>query len=253
MLAQVRGLAGVLLLGLVGVQRSALVARLIPCSPQPFLPAATPTMVPDVSGDPLARSFAQLARKADQSFRSLMVPKQPLEKPPLAIHQLGDRELRHPARRISKVDESIRDLARDMLRCMYTARGIGLAAPQVGVPKQLLVIDLDFEEAANPPIVLINPEIAAAGASLNTYEEGCLSIPGVYLDVVRPSTVEVSFRDEYGRPRRIKADGLLARCIQHEMDHLQGVLFVDRVTDELSLNEGLQQQGFERQHVQSLR
>ncbi len=210
-------------------------------------------MVPNDSGDPLARSFAQLARKADQSFRSLMVPKQPLETPPLAIHQLGDQELRHAARRISKVDESIRDLARDMLRCMYTARGIGLAAPQVGVQKQLLVIDLDFEEAANPPIVLINPEIAAAGASLNTYEEGCLSIPGVYLDVVRPSTVEVSFRDEYGRPRRIKADGLLARCIQHEMDHLQGVLFVDRVTDELSLNEGLKQQGFERQHVQSLR
>jgi peptide deformylase len=75
----------------------------------------------------------------------------------------------------------------------------------------------------------------------------------VYLDVVRPSTVEVSFRDEYGRPRRIKADGLLARCIQHELDHLNGVLFVDRVTDELSLNEGLQQQGFERHHVQSLR
>ena len=132
-------------------------------------------------------------------------------------------------------------------------RGIGLAAPQVGVHKQLLVIDLDFEEAANPPIVFINPEITAAGASLNTYEEGCLSIPGVYLNVVRPSTVEVSFRDEYGRPRRLKADGLLARCIQHELDHLNGVLFVDRVTDELSLNEGLQQQGFERQHVQSIR
>jgi len=205
------------------------------------------------SGDPLARSFAQLARKADQSFRSLMVPKQPVAEPPLPIHRLGDRELRDAARRISKVDESIRDLARDMLRCMYTARGIGLAAPQVGVHKQLLVIDLDFEEAANPPIVFINPEITAAGASLNTYEEGCLSIPGVYLDVVRPSTVEVSFRDEYGRPRRLKADGLLARCIQHELDHLNGVLFVDRVTDELSLNEGLQQQGFERQHVQSIR
>ena len=201
----------------------------------------------------MARSFAQMARTADQGNRTVHVSKEPVADPPLAIHTLGARELRTPARRISKVDEEVRDLARAMLHSMYAARGIGLAAPQVGVHKQLLVIDLDFEEAANPPIVLINPEIATAGASLNTYEEGCLSIPGVYLDVVRPSTVEVSFRDEYGRPRRIKADGLLARCIQHELDHLNGVLFVDRVTDELSLNEGLQQQGFERHHVQSIR
>jgi peptide deformylase len=151
------------------------------------------------------------------------------------------------------VDESVRDLARDMLRSMYTAKGIGLAAPQVGVAKQLLVIDLDLEEAATPPLILINPEITAAGSSLNTYEEGCLSIPKVYLNVVRPSVVEVSFRDELGRPRKIKADGLLARCIQHEMDHLNGVLFVDRVTDELSLNEELQQHGFARDHVRSIR
>ena len=201
----------------------------------------------------MARSFAQLARAAEQGSRTVQVPKEPLESPPLTIHTLGSRQLRTPARRISKVDEEIRDLARDMLRSMYSARGIGLAAPQVGVHKQLLVIDLDLEEAATPPMVLINPEITASGASLNTYEEGCLSIPKVYLDVVRPSTVEVSYRDELGRPRRLKADGLLARCIQHEMDHLNGVLFVDRVTDELSLNEGLRQQGFDRRHVQSIR
>jgi peptide deformylase len=101
--------------------------------------------------------------------------------------------------------------------------------------------------------VLINPEISAAGASLNTYEEGCLSIPGVYLEVLRPSEVQVAFRDEHGRPRRLRADGLLARCIQHEMDHLQGVLFVDRVTDELSLNEELQEHGFRRADVQTIR
>lgn len=205
----------------------------------------------DSSGS-LARSFAQLARAAEQGNRPVQVPKEPLEQPPLPIHTLGDRELRTPAKRIAKVDESIRDLARDMLRSMYSARGIGLAAPQVGIHKQLLVIDLDIEEAATPPLVLINPEITAFGSSLNTYEEGCLSIPKVYLDVVRPSTVEVSFRDELGRPRRIKADGLLARCIQHEMDHLQGVLFVDRVTDELSLNEGLRQNGFDRGDVQPI-
>lgn len=207
----------------------------------------------DDSGDPLARSFAQMARTAEQGSRTVQVPKEPLDQPPLTIHTLGARELRREARRVSKIDEATRDLARDMLRSMYAARGIGLAAPQVGVPKQILVIDLDIDEPATPPLVLINPEITASGASLNTYEEGCLSIPKVYLDVVRPSTIEVSFRDENGRPRRIKADGLLARCIQHEMDHLNGVLFVDRVTDELSLNEGLQQQGFERQHVLSIR
>jgi len=205
------------------------------------------------SGDSLARSFAQLARAAEQGNRTVQVSKEPLETPPLPIHTLGSRELRTSARRISKVDEGIRDLARDMLRSMYSAQGIGLAAPQVGIHKQLLVIDLDIEEAATPPLVLINPEITAFGSSLNTYEEGCLSIPKVYLNVVRPSIVEVSFRDELGRPRKIKADGLLARCIQHEMDHLNGVLFVDRVTDELSLNEGLKQQGFDRRDVQSIR
>jgi peptide deformylase len=194
-----------------------------------------------------------MARSAVQATRGVQVPKEVLEEPPLTIHTLGDAVLRTPARRISKVDESVRDLARDMLRSMYSARGIGLAAPQVGIHKQLLVIDLDIEEAATPPLVLINPEVTAAGASFNTYEEGCLSIPKVYLEVVRPSVVEVSFRDEHGRPRRIKADGLLARCIQHEMDHLNGVLFVDRVTDELSLNDELRQHGFQRVDVKSIR
>jgi peptide deformylase len=194
-----------------------------------------------------------MARSAEQGRSTVLVPKEPLEQPPLPIHTLGSRELRTSARRISKVDESVRELARDMLRSMYAARGIGLAAPQVGVHRQLLVIDLDLEEAATPPLVMINPEITAAGASFNTYEEGCLSIPKVYLNVVRPSVVEVSFRDELGRPRRLKADGLMARCIQHEMDHLHGVLFVDRVTDELSLNQELQQHGFRRTDVNTIR
>lgn len=202
---------------------------------------------------PLASSFARMARQAEQTSRSVQVPKEALDHPPLAIHTLGDQVLRQSAKRISKVDEAVRELARNMLRSMYTAHGIGLAAPQVGVHKQLLVIDLDPENAATPPMVLVNPEIGSASASLDTYEEGCLSIPGVYLSVVRPSTIEVSFRDEHGRPRRLKADGLLARCIQHEMDHLSGVLFVDRVTDELSLNEELHEHGFRRDAVHSLR
>lgn len=194
-----------------------------------------------------------MARSAEQPGRSVQVPKDAVAEPPLPIHILGDRALRSPARRVGKVDESVRDLARDMLRSMYSAKGIGLAAPQVGVHKQLLVIDLDPENAASPPLVLINPEIRAFGSGLDTYEEGCLSIPGVYLDVVRPSTVELQYRDEMGRPRRMKADGLLGRCIQHEMDHLNGVLFVDRVTDELTLNSELQDHGFQRGDVQSIR
>jgi peptide deformylase len=200
----------------------------------------------------LARSFAQLARTAEQGHRSVHVPKEPLDQPPLTIHRLGAKELRTAARRISKVDEAVRDLARSMLLSMYAARGIGLAAPQVGVHKQLLVIDLDPEEAATPPLVLINPEITSTSAELDTYEEGCLSIPGVYLQAVRASRVELNYRDEMGRPQRRKADGLLARCILHEMDHLQGVLFVDRVTDELSLSSELEKLGFDRAAVHSL-
>lgn len=200
----------------------------------------------------MARSFAQLARSAEKAGSSVAVPKEPLETAPLQIHTLGDDVLRLDARRIGKVDDTVRDLARDMLRSMYTARGIGLAAPQVGVHQQLLVIDLDPETSSSPPLVLINPEIISASASLDTYEEGCLSIPGVYLDVVRPSAVQVSYRDEMGRPKTMKADGLMARCIQHEMDHLTGVLFVDRVTDSGGLTKELKDHGFQPNDVRSV-
>jgi peptide deformylase len=196
----------------------------------------------------LASSFARLARSAELSGR-LQVSKEPVDNPPYDIHQLGDEVLRTPARRISKVDDAVRDLARDMLVSMYAARGIGLAAPQIGVHQQLLVIDLELEDPSSPPLVLINPEITGVGGTISTYEEGCLSIPGVYLDVVRPSVVEVSYRDAMGRPKKLKADGLMARCIQHEMDHLNGVLFVDRVTDEAKLQEGLNEKGFNHADV----
>lgn len=199
----------------------------------------------------MASSFAKLARSAELTGR-LQVSKEPVENPPYDIHKLGDAVLRTPARRIGKVDDSIRDLARDMLISMYAARGIGLAAPQIGVHQQLLVIDLELEDPASPPLVLINPEITAVGGSICTYEEGCLSIPGVYLDVVRPSVVDVSYRDAFGRPKRLKADGLMARCIQHEMDHLNGVLFVDRVTDADKLRAGLNEQGFNPADVRAI-
>ena len=144
------------------------------------------------------------------------------------------------------------DLIKEMLHSMYSAKGIGLAAPQVGIHKQLLVIDLDIENATTPPIVLINPEITDFSASLETYEEGCLSIPGVYLDVIRPSTIKLNFRDERGRPKKIKADGLLSRCIQHEMDHLNGVLFVDRVSNIEALNQELADHGFKKEDVKPI-
>ena len=199
----------------------------------------------------MANSFAKLARSAELSGR-LQVSKEPIENPPYDIHKLGDEALREPARRIGKVDDAVRKLATDMLVSMYAAKGIGLAAPQIGVNQQLLVIDLELDDPNSPPLVLINPEISASSASIDTYEEGCLSIPGVYLDVVRPTSIELSFRDEMGRPRKMKADGLMARCIQHEMDHLNGVLFVDRVTDASGLEKELKENGFQTQHVRSV-
>lgn len=167
-----------------------------------------------------------------------------LKNPPLEIHYLGDRVLRSPAKRIAKVDDSVRKLAREMLQTMYTSDGIGLAAPQVATNKQLIVIDCDPEEPTNPPLILINPQIKSYSKELCDAQEGCLSIPGVYLDVTRPKAIEVAFKDEYGRPRRLKVTDLLSRAIQHEMDHLSGVLFVDRVTNSLALTDELKKHNF---------
>ncbi len=200
----------------------------------------------------MARSFAGLARNAERDKTSIAVSKDPLETPPLKIHTLGNRVLRKPARRISKVDESIRQVIKNMLRSMYSAKGIGLAAPQVGIDKQILVIDLDLEDPTNPPLVLINPKLVTSSATLETYEEGCLSIPEVYMDVIRPSSIKVSFRDEMGRPKKLNADGLMGRCIQHEIDHLNGVLFVDRVSNQADLELALKEHGFRKEDVHSL-
>lgn len=200
----------------------------------------------------MALDFASLARQSGRESSSVRVPKGENQPGSRIIHTLGSDELRQPARRVGKVDGTTRELARSMLRSMYAARGIGLAAPQLGEALQLLVIDLDPEEAANPPLVLINPTIQESGGELCAYEEGCLSIPGVYLHVVRPSRIDVSFRDEMGRPQRRKADGLLARCILHEMDHLSGVLFVDRVSDRSTLESELAEKGFDRDHVRPM-
>ena len=197
----------------------------------------------------MAGSFAQLAKNAEKKKPLITVPKEAVKNPPLKIYMLGEETLRTPANRIVKVDDSIRKLAKDMLITMYSAKGIGLAAPQVGVQKRIIVIDLNFEDPHTPPNIFINPEIISSSASLDTYEEGCLSIPGVYLNVVRPSSIKFSYRDEMGRPKKMNAEGLMARCVQHEIDHLNGVLFVDKVTDQDELKKQLTENNFNEQDV----
>ncbi|BAZ04528.1 peptide deformylase [Calothrix sp. NIES-3974] len=182
----------------------------------------------------------------------IAVDKTKLKNPPLKLHYLGDRVLRQPAKRIAKVDDEIRQLARQMLQTMYSSDGIGLAAPQVGINKQLIVIDLEPDNPKNQPLILINPTIKQVSREICTGQEGCLSIPGVYLDVKRPASVEISYKDEQGRPCTLKASDLLARCILHEMDHLNGVVFVDRVENSIALAQELKKHGFSQQAVKPI-
>ncbi|NJP10436.1 MAG: peptide deformylase [Leptolyngbyaceae cyanobacterium RU_5_1] len=182
----------------------------------------------------------------------VLVEKKKLAKPPLEIHRLGDRVLRQSAKRVAKVDGEIKQLIREMLQTMYSADGIGLAAPQVAVNKQVIVVDCEPDEAAKPPLILINPTVTQAGRDIAINQEGCLSIPSVYLDVKRPAAIEVSYKDEYGRPQRLSVTGLLACCIQHEIDHLHGVLFVDRVENTLLLDQELTKHGFSTKAVKSV-
>lgn len=179
----------------------------------------------------------------------ILVEKKKLEKAPLSLHYLGDRVLRQPAKRISKVDDDVRKLARQMLQTMYSEDGIGLAAPQVGINKQLIVVDTNLDDPSTPPLILINPTITSTSQDLCVVQEGCLSIPNVYLDVTRPKVIEVSYKDELGRPQKMTAKGLVARVIQHEIDHLNGVMFVDRVDNALALNQELVKNGFSVQAV----
>jgi peptide deformylase len=183
---------------------------------------------------------------------SIAVEKIKLKNPPLDVHQLGDKILRQPAKRVTKIDDELRETARKMLQTMYSQDGIGLAAPQVGIHKQLIVVDCELEDPNAPPYVLINPEIKKFGRALAQDQEGCLSVPGVFADVIRPDTIEVTYKDEYGRLQKLQADGLLSRVIQHEIDHLNGVMFVDRVDNRIALDQDLLKQGFSPKSVQTL-
>ena len=147
----------------------------------------------------------------------------------LEILQAPHPLLKTRARLVARVDDALRRLAADMFETMYKAPGIGLAAPQVGVSERLLVLDVaDGDERR--PMVLVNPEVVWRSSDRATAEEGCLSLPGQFADVTRPEQVKVSYLSEHGEERELEAEGLLARCVQHEIDHLDGILFVDHLT-----------------------
>ncbi len=147
---------------------------------------------------------------------------------PLII--LPDPILRQVSKPAERVDSALRKLADDMLATMYDAPGIGLAAIQIGEPLRMLVIDLAKEDETPAPHVFINPEILASADVRSVYEEGCLSIPDYYAEVERPASVRVKYLDRDGKQQEIEAEGLMATCLQHEIDHLNGVLFIDHIS-----------------------
>jgi len=143
---------------------------------------------------------------------------------------LPDPLLRQQSKPVETVDSEIQRLADDMLETMYDAPGIGLAAIQIGVPRRMLVIDLSRDDEENKPQVFINPEILKVSDEVSAYEEGCLSIPDYYAEVERPASLTVGYVDRDGKQQTVEADGLLATCLQHEIDHLNGVLFIDHIS-----------------------
>ncbi|QAY94541.1 peptide deformylase [Methylovirgula ligni] len=146
---------------------------------------------------------------------------------------LPDKRLREKAAPVTAVDDEIRALMDDMLETMYAAPGIGLAATQIGEIKRVLVLDVakrQDEDASANPLVFANPEILWASEELSTYNEGCLSIPEIYEEVERPARIRVGYLDRDNKRQEIEAEGILATCLQHEIDHLNGVLFIDHIS-----------------------
>jgi peptide deformylase len=140
---------------------------------------------------------------------------------------LPDPRLRLVSEPVKSIDGEVQKLVDDMFETMYDAPGVGLAAIQVGVPKRVITADLAKKDEPRSPQVFINPEVVSRSEELSTYEEGCLSIPEIHEDVERPAQVRVRYLDRDGKPHEVDAEGLLATCLQHEIDHLNGVLFVD--------------------------
>jgi peptide deformylase len=149
---------------------------------------------------------------------------------PRDILKIPDKRLRLVSEPVKRIDASIRALADDMFETMYDAPGIGLAAIQVGEPKRVVVMDLSKKDEAQEPRVFINPEVTWASGETSSHEEGCLSIPEYYEEVERPLRVKVKYLDLDGKAHEIEADGLFATCLQHEIDHTNGVLFIDYIS-----------------------
>ena len=149
-------------------------------------------------------------------------------KRPILIHP--DPRLKKVCAPVADITDDLRRLADDMLETMYDAPGIGLAAIQVGEPRRMLVIDVAGKDEDPAPLVFTNPEIVARSDEMSIYEEGCLSIPDYYAEVERPAKVTVSYQDISGERKEMEAEGLLATCLQHEIDHLNGVLFIDHIS-----------------------
>ena len=134
------------------------------------------------------------------------------------------RQVSLPVEKVGKEEQILMD---DMLETMYEAKGIGLAAIQIGIPKRIIVMDIGNRDKEKKPMYFVNPIIKNKNSDYSTYEEGCLSVPNQFAEIDRPSKCEVEYLDYYGKKQLLKADGLLATCIQHEMDHLEGILFID--------------------------
>ena len=143
---------------------------------------------------------------------------------------IPDPLLRKVSEPVNFVNTEVKNLMDDMLETMYAAPGIGLAAVQIGVLKRIIVIDLSKEGEKKNPLFIVNPEISFKSNELISYEEGCLSIPNQFAEVKRPRSCKVNFIDYNGKKKEISADGLLATCIQHEVDHLDGILFIDHLS-----------------------
>jgi len=143
---------------------------------------------------------------------------------------IPDKRVRLMSEAVKAVDKPLRALIEDMLETMYAAPGIGLAAVQIGVPRRVVTIDLAKKDEPKEPQIFINPEVIWTSDEKATYEEGCLSIPEYYEEVERPKAVKVKFLDLDLKPQEIEAEGLLATCLQHEIDHINGVLFIDHIS-----------------------
>ena len=148
----------------------------------------------------------------------------------LPIITAPDRRLKRKCTPVEAVDETVRRLMDDMLETMYAAPGIGLAAPQVGIARRVIVVDIAREEEERAPYLMANPEVVHLSEELASYEEGCLSLPEHYAEVTRPAEATICYLDENNERREIEVEGMLATCIQHEIDHLDGILFVDHIS-----------------------